>query len=139
VIRYRAGDEEKPDEGSIVIAAPADNKPQQKIESLGLRPADRNLQNRPGVDQLRQNGGALTYVDVDGQFKLELENPGSYYLFVISRNTGRPADKKLWPDDQAILSSYFADPDNLIGDREILVQSPEVAGAQTKRLPDFTW
>lgn len=105
------------DDGASVVVFPSGKSPNEKVEILGLRPQDINLQNRPGRDQVLKWEGAVGTVDRQGSFALGVKKPRGYYVLVISANVRRESDHPILQDDLSVLSNFFADPNALIGDR----------------------
>lgn len=125
-IRFKKGDGVAADSGAIVLVMPADQNPDQKIEVLGLRPEDADLKHRPGREQLARIGGQFGQVEPDGGFRLQMPQPGQYFVLVVSRNATRPANANVFPDELAILRRYFADAETLLGKREYLLITREL-------------
>lgn len=120
-IFYSLNGQPQPDYGATVIAIPSSQSPDRKIASLGLRPLDQNLQDKPGVNQLQQYGGALAIVDDLGEFRLQVQQTGLHYVLVLSSRAGRRATDTLYRDDLAILQRFFEDGEQLLGDNAFLL------------------
>lgn len=111
-----SGNEQVPDEGGVVIALPADAHPEQKIDIAGLRPGDDPpADDHPAVLAIREIGGNITRVDLDGNFRLQLSEPGRYFVLMLSGHT-RSVDGTT-PDREhlAQMGRYFTSPLDLIG------------------------
>jgi hypothetical protein len=111
-----SGNEQVPDEGGVVIALPATARPEQKIDIQGLRPGDEPPgDNHPGVLAIREIGGNIDQVDLDGNFRLQLSEPGRYFVLMLSGHT-RAVDGTT-PDREhlAQMGRYFTSPLDLIG------------------------
>jgi hypothetical protein len=120
VVFQRDG-KKRPDEGSSILVLPADQKPTEKIVSLGVRPEDHALKHQPGVDQIRRMGGAFGYVRADGQFSIPVARSATYFVLILSRHVDRPARQAIFPDELSILNQYFANVPELVRDREFLL------------------
>lgn len=120
-IFFSANGEPKPDEGATVLAFPTSQSPVRKVATLGLRPLDQNLQDKPGVEQLRHYGGALSTVDDIGDFRIEVDQPGMYYVLILSKRAERSLEEPLYRDDVAILQRFFEDGEQLLGSSAFLL------------------
>jgi hypothetical protein len=111
-----SGNEQVPDEGAVVIALPASARPEQKIEIEGLRPADEPPgDDHAGVIAIREIGGNVARVNLDGDFRLQLSEPGRYFVLMLSGHTR--AVEGATPDREhlAQMGRYFTSPVDLIG------------------------
>lgn len=111
-----SGNEQFPDEGGVVIALPATARPEQKIEIEGLRPGDEPPgDDHAGVLAIREIGGNVARVNLDGDFRLQLSEPGHYFVLMLSGHTrsvdGTTPDR----DHLAQMGRYFTSPLDLIG------------------------
>lgn len=131
-ILYRHDSVERPDAGGVVLVLPTDQKPDKKIDPLGLRPQDRHLQHRPGVEQLRRIGGCVGYVDEKGSFTVRVPRPGQCYILVLSQGARRDAEQAVFPDEAAILRRYFADLEGLLGGKDFLLITRDVQPDKTQ-------
>ncbi|QDU63772.1 hypothetical protein Pan216_46530 [Planctomycetes bacterium Pan216] len=120
-IQYAKDGVEAGDVGSTVVVFPSGKKPNVRIEALGLRPQDQQLQHKPGLDQLRQWGGDIGYVGDDGQFEVSVSRPGPYHILFLSKNSEPSPDQQLFPSEAAMLGQFFADVDTLLADRQFLI------------------
>lgn len=136
LVRYREAGDEKGDGHCAVLALPTNVEVNQKISVLGLRPEDRILENRPGLRQLNDYGGAMAFANANGQFEVDVERPGAYTILIISRHARRDMAQQLPKDEKAILNKYFDDVDNLLGDRDFYLQliPQESKAGETLRL-----
>jgi hypothetical protein len=116
-----------PDEGAVVIALPADRKPDVKIEARGLR-ADEET-DLDAQAALGEIGAAASRSDAGGQFELVVPRPGNYALLIISSHATRPEGATLPMADGEELSRYFASPRDLIGQKRYALLSQRLAGA----------
>lgn len=120
-VRYKEGESIRFDEGASVLALPCDLKPPIKFSAQGLRPAERHLQYRPGLEALTKGGGYFATLDAQGRFDLSVNHAGKYYLLVLSHRAKRAEQHPIFPDDRSILRLYFEDVDDLVGPREYLL------------------
>jgi hypothetical protein len=123
--------ESLPDHGAVVVALPADGKPDVKIAADGLRPEDDDLDE--GLEALRTVGGEIARSDASGRFQLVVPRPGNYTLLVVSRHATRP-DAPLDPADARELGKYLAEPRDLIGQKRYALLVRRLTGSQ----PPFT-
>jgi hypothetical protein len=114
------------DSGTAVIVIPAGIELGAKIATEGLRPEDQARQSRPGLDQLRRYGGQLEYADATGNFRIELVQPGKYWVLALSGHRRRGQGEGVFPADRSVLNQYFADPVTLLEDRDYLLISRQV-------------
>jgi len=107
------------DAGAVVVALPVDASPPTGIRATGLRPRDPEpAPDHPGVAAIGQLGGTYLRADEQGAFSLVVPRPGSYYVLLLSRQTGRPSSRTADASDLAQLSRYFARPTDLLGSRK---------------------
>jgi len=116
-VTYRdSGNQQANDEGCVVIALPDNAKPEQKIDIDGLRPDDDSPgDTHPGVVAIREIGGNIDRVDRDGNFRLQLSEPGRYFVLMLSAHTRAPDGITPDRDHLAQMGRYFTSPLDLIG------------------------
>lgn len=103
-----SGDNQAFDEGTVVIAVPSNAKPEEKIETEGLRPDDDgSWQNHRGVLAVRELGGDATRVNIDGNYRLRLAGPDSYHVLIISRHARAPDGATPDLEHLARMGGYF--------------------------------
>ncbi|HWB10206.1 MAG TPA: hypothetical protein VG826_13330 [Pirellulales bacterium] len=124
-----------PDEGAVVIALPADRKPDIKIAARGLR-ADQEA-DLDAQAALGSVGAAAARGDAHGQFQLVVPRPGNYSLLIISSHATRPDGATLPMADGETLSNYFASPAELIGQQRYALFSRRLAGAPSPLTHEF--
>jgi hypothetical protein len=114
------------DLGASVIAFPANSPPavDQKIPSAGLRPGDGWT--GPGKEGLDRIGGHVVAVRGDGTFEVPLTNEGPYWVLVLSKNSPRSANSKLFQSEMETLGNYFEDVSSLLGKNDCLLVSRTV-------------
>jgi hypothetical protein len=112
-----------PDIGATVIAFPANTTPpaEKKIPLAGLRPGD--AANGPGRVALEAIGGRLATVDADGSFNIPLAAEGAFWVLVLSKNSPRSANTKLFQSEVETLGTYFEDVSSLLGKNDYLLVS----------------
>jgi len=119
------------DEGAIVLAFPASQKPatDERLRYEGLRPADLPLDPKhETLEKLRLMGGGMARVDSTGQFRISLPRSGPYYILVISQHGARRANVSPNKGDLAQLGRFVNLASDLIGDRRYRWSSEEISG-----------
>lgn len=114
------------DLGASVIAFPANSPPPsgQKIPSAGLRPGDGWT--GPGKEGLERIGGHVAAVRGDGTFEIPLDREGTYWVLILSKNSPRSANTKLFQSEMETLGNYFEDVASLLGKNDCLLVSRTV-------------
>lgn len=126
------------DAGAVVMALPDGRLPNPKLGVQGLRPADPEPVAGGGVlMSLELLGGATTRVGLDGGYSLAVNEPGRYFLLIISRNTQRPPGNDLDEFQQALLERYFQPANQLIGAQKYLWRVETLPAGTTNRTHDF--
>lgn len=126
------------DAGAVVMALPDGRLPNPKLGVQGLRPADPEPVAGGGVlMSLELLGGAAARVGLDGSYSLALNEPGRYFLLIISRNTQRPAGNQLDEFQQALLDRYFQPGNQLIGAQKYLWRVENFPAGVSNRTHDF--
>ena len=112
-----------PDIGAMVIAFPANVTPaaDKKIPLAGLRPGD--AANGPGRAALEKIGGRLAAVGADGSFKIPVATEGAFWVLMLSKNSPRSANTKLFQSEVETLGTYFDDVSSLLGKNDYLLVS----------------
>lgn len=108
-VQYRQGEEVFADDGASIILLPATVEPDQRIGVIGLKPGDRFRTNRPGVVDLTRIGGAMSFADKTGLFRVKTPRPGAFYVLAISNKQRRVSDKPISPGEREVLERYFVD------------------------------
>ena len=104
------------DAGAVVIALPQGKTPSQTLSVEGIRPHEpAPAADHPSVRAIEALGGAYGRVDAAGDFAIVLPRPGRYHLLIVSRQTVRPADRRVDPIDLEQLQTYFYRGADLIG------------------------
>ncbi|HJN08028.1 MAG TPA: hypothetical protein QF564_05005 [Pirellulaceae bacterium] len=125
---------EIPDEGTVVIVVPQDQRPssEQRAPVEGLRPSDPLPQeNHPALRTIRMLGGAYTRTDENGAYDLRLPAAGEYFVLVLSRNRYRNANEDPVRADLAQIGAYFLPATELLGDQCYQWKSIVVRADQT--------
>jgi hypothetical protein len=124
-IKYRlVGGDSKADFLAVAIALPVDKNAAIPVDGLGPL-AERNAGHR-GEMAIEELGGAYARTLANGNFTLRLPRPGRYHLLLISNQTQRAKDRKIYDSDLQELRRYFSSPDGLIGQHRYLWVSHEV-------------
>lgn len=101
------------DADAVVILLPGNRPPAVQIQGQGLGPQA----NRPysdSIQQIEELGGAYTRTGAEGEFNLELREPGEYFLLAISAH-GTRSSEPLEDGPKQFLLRYFRDPEELLG------------------------
>jgi len=123
-----------PDEGTVVIIVPQDQRPSsaQRSPIEGLRPSDPQPQDgHPALRAIRMFGGAYTRTDANGAYDLRLPNAGQYYMLVLSKNRYREANDEPVRADLAQIGGYFLPATELLGEQRYEWKSVIVRSDQT--------
>lgn len=128
-----AGGSNLPDDGSVVIVFPTEQRPAPtgKAPIEGLRPGD--PMPRGDSDNLRiiqSIGGAYTRADNEGGYQLTLPDTGRYFVLIVSKNRYRTEGEELDKADIAQLGRYVQPPTELLGEskyawREVNIRANE--------------
>jgi hypothetical protein len=126
-----AAGETLPDSGASIVVLRENERPalEDKIQALGLRPADPPLDSRhPQIAKLHQLGGNHARTNAEGEFEFKLAQPGRYFLLVISKNGVRPAQLEPTRSEFAQMSRLIADPNELLADRRFRWFNESIVG-----------
>lgn len=135
--------EGQPDGGAVVLALPADRRPDKPLAIEGLRPWDAgSSQAIKSRERLSEIGGAWGQADENGDFHAVLPSAGRYWVLVISRNLARPAwltagSRRGIPElEYEQLTRYFQRPADLIGPQAFrwTLESVPISGLQINHL-----
>ena len=131
VVYATGGGRNLPDEGSVVIVLPTEQRPAPtgKAPVEGLRPGDPIP--RGDSDNLRiiqSIGGAYARTDNEGRYQLTLPDAGRYFVLIVSKNKYRAAGEELDKADIAQLGRYVQPPTELLGEskyawREVTIRA----------------
>lgn len=116
------------DEGAVVIALPENARPKTRIAVREIRPErGAPLPGSPAVRAIEELGGAYARTDASGSFLLELPQPGSYWLLLISRSTSRPEGEAIDEVAADEMDRYFQSAAELVGSHKYRWILEEVA------------
>jgi len=101
------------DEGTIIIALPADKLSDKRLPIAGLRPGDPPPSDATSL-AVAEFGGASARADTAGNFALFVPVAGSYRILIISRQATRGPDGPSEQRDIAELGKYFDAPADLL-------------------------
>ncbi|HUG71404.1 MAG TPA: hypothetical protein VMM76_26880 [Pirellulaceae bacterium] len=131
VVYATGGGRNLPDEGSVVIVLPTEQRPAPTGKALveGLRPGDPIP--RDDSENLRiiaSIGGAYARTDNEGRYHLTLPDTGRYFVLIVSKNKYRAAGEELDKTDIAQLGRYVQPPTELLGEskyawREVTIRA----------------
>jgi hypothetical protein len=123
-----SANEQAPDEGAVVMAVPSNAKPEEKIETEGLRSGDEaSWQDHPGILAVRQLGGDVARVNIDGNYRLRLAGPDAYYVLIISRHARVPEGVTPNLEHLAKMGGYFKSSLELIDPQKYLWTNKRVS------------
>lgn len=110
-----------PDTETVVIALPRRKKPDEKLIVNSLRP-DVPPPNRqdPTVRGIREIGGDVVRTDASGEYELEVNEPGEYYLLILSSHVTRAANRPPMTDEIVALGQYFKQTLDLLGKNDFV-------------------
>lgn len=105
-----------PDTQSVVIVLPRRKKPDEKFSVESIRP-DKVVANGqdPTVMGIRAIGGDFALTDPDGDYELEVNESGEYYLLILSSHLARSADRPPLTTEIVELGQYFRQANALLG------------------------
>ena len=127
-------DDPRPDDGSVVIAVPAERRPAAdgRVAIDGLRPSDPvPADGHVSLRTIRSLGGDLVRANDEGNYRLHLPEPGRYHVLIISRRAQRSGGDRLEVNDVAQIGRYFSDVVQLVDDRKYQWRSLTVRGEST--------
>ena len=95
------------DIGTLVIAFPSGTQPapDKKIVLEGLRPGD--PPGGIGRQRLELIGGNAATVGTDGTFRIPLPSQGTFWVLILSKNSPRSSNTKLFQSEVENLESLF--------------------------------
>jgi hypothetical protein len=125
-----AGDS-RPDQGAKIIVLPVDRKGTVKLDVVGFLVGSADADESIAAASLRALGGNVASADLEGQYRLELGQPGTYHLLVISRHQSRNWEVGVEEDVQQQLARFFVRPSTLLGQLAYDVQEFQYRGKGT--------
>lgn len=102
-----------PDAESVVLAVPVKERPDEKIAIDDLRPDSPPENLNPTIQKIRSLGGDFARTNLTGDYELEVEFPGEYYLLLLSNHAARSSEPKT--NEIVELGRYFRSADKLLG------------------------
>lgn len=130
-ISYASGGRTIPDGGAVVLFLPQTKDPGRAIAAEGLRPEEQ-LPNAPlaGAEELRNLGGAYTRADDNGRYQVQLAEPGTYYVLVLSRHARRGAGQDIQTQDLVKLRRFVENASDLLADSRYQFTTESVRGSR---------
>ncbi len=133
VVYSNAGGRDLPDDGSVVLVLPTEQRPAPtgKAQVEGLRPGDpMPRDDSENIRIIQAIGGAYSRADSAGHFQIKLPDAGRYFVLVVSKNRYRSADEEMDRTDIAQLGRYVQPPTELLGEsrytwREVTVRGDD--------------
>jgi hypothetical protein len=104
-----------PDRGARVLVLPRERDGTAKLSAAGFRAGDHPTDVRFATAALRALGGDLAIADDGGKFTLQLANPGTFHIVVISNYANRADSDEIDPELIRVLTPYFDQPSQIIG------------------------
>lgn len=105
----------EPDAGACLVLLPVERTGAVKLPSAGLRPNDEAKTRQSARKTLQGQGGRLVVTDEDGDYHVELPEPGKYRLIALSHFQGRPADDTGPAEARKAVEDIFDRPEQLVG------------------------
>lgn len=103
------------DRGARVLVLPREREGTAKLSAAGLRAGDHPADLRLATAALRALGGDLAVADDGGKFTLQLSNPGTFHIVVISNYAHRGDSDEADPELIRLLTPYFDQPAQVLG------------------------
>jgi phage FluMu protein Com len=133
IVYTTGGGRNLPDNGSVVIALPIEQRPAPtgKAPIAGLRPGDPvPRDDSENLRIIQSIGGAYARTDAEGRYRLSVPDTGRYFVLIVSKNKYRAAGEELDKVDIAQLGRYVQPPTELLGEsryewRELLIRRNE--------------
>ena len=123
-----------PDDGSVVIVLPTEQRPAPtgKAPVEGLRPGDPIPRDESDNLRIIQSiGGAYARTDNTGGYQLTLPDAGRYFVLIVSKNKYRAAGEELDKADIAQLGRYVQPPTELLGESKYTWREVNLRANQT--------
>ncbi len=115
-ITYKTPDGESlPDRGARVLILPREREGTAKLSANGFRAADHPADVRLAQAALRSLGGDLALTDDGGKFSVQLPNPGTFQIIVISNYASRDKTEETDPELVRHLTPFFEQPSQVLG------------------------
>ncbi len=116
-ISYAAGGRTLADAGAVVMFLPQTKNPGRAITAQGLRPEE-PLPEAPlsGAEELRNMGGAYVRADEQGRYQVQLAEPGTDFVLVLSGHARRGAGQDIQTQDLVRLRRFVENASDLLAD-----------------------
>ncbi len=115
-ITYKTADGSSlPDRSARVIVLPREREGTAKLSAAGFRAADHPADVNLATAAVKALGGDYTLTDDGGQFSIQLANPGTFQIVVISNYADRGKHDDPDPELIRLLTPYFEQPLQVIG------------------------
>lgn len=114
-----------PDADAVVIFLPADRIPAVPISCTELGPGGGMGENRDGMTQIEELGGAFCRTGADGTFSQDFQRSGRYLALMISAHVRR-SGPELPPETLLDLQRFFSDPAVLLGEYRFVREEYEI-------------
>jgi hypothetical protein len=115
-ITYKTADGSSlPDRNARIIVLPREREGTAKLSAAGFRAADHPADVKLATAAVKSLGGDFTLTDDGGQFSIQLANPGTFQIVVISNYADRGKHDDPDPELIRLLTPYFDQPLQVIG------------------------
>jgi hypothetical protein len=115
-ITYKTAEGESlPDRGARVLVLPREREGTAKLSPVGFRAADHPADVRMATAALRSLGGDVAVADDGGRFSVDLPNPGTFLIVVISNYAQRDGGEEAPAELLRQLAPYFEQPAQVLG------------------------
>lgn len=119
-ITYKTKDGESlPDRGARILVLPREREGTVKLAAVGTRAADHPADVRLATAALRALGGDLAVADDEGKYSVQLPNPGTYHIIVVSNYAQRDGAETIDPELLRPLAPFFEQPAQVIGRTQV--------------------
>ena len=108
---------------------PETKNPGRRLTAEGLRPEE-PLPDAPlvGAEELRNMGGAYARTDQQGRFEVQLADPGTYFVLVLSANSRRQPGQDVQTPDLVKISRFVERAADLLADSRYQFSTQTVRG-----------
>jgi hypothetical protein len=104
-----------PDSGARILVLPQERQGTGLLPFEGVRASAAAGDLRVAQAAVRAMGGDLAVADNDGQYSVQLSEPGLYHVVILSRYQPGPPGAAVPPDAAAALQKFFERPSQVTG------------------------
>ena len=136
-LTWQAADRQlQPDGGARIIAVPVQPPGAPPLSAAGFRTGTVPVDRERAVAAIRKLGGDYAIADANGRYVLQLP-AGQYQILFLSRHLSRSSEQPLDLHVSSILTSYFDQPNGLVG--SVLVEPHTLDFDGQPRILDHTF